>query len=121
MNRQAGAFAAVTAIVSFLLGLVVAGTRPSTGAGLPTGRPVPARLVAPVATDTTAVVTPPRAVGNGVDFATVAATINAAVVNVDTAFRGDDRPRFARRYSTEDAGAPREGTGSGFIIDAAGF
>lgn len=121
MNRQAGAFAAVVAIASFLLGLVVAGTRPPAGAGLTTARPAPSRFVTPVATDATVVPTSTPAVGNGVDFATVAATINAAVVNVDTAFRGNDRPRFERRYSTDGVGAPREGTGSGFIIEASGF
>jgi serine protease Do len=53
----------------------------------------------------------------------VAARINAAVVNVDAVAR-DDRSRTPRRFQREMAdehGAPREGSGSGFIIDAAGY
>jgi serine protease Do len=41
---------------------------------------------------------------------------------VDTASRGsDERPRYTRRYSTDGRSEPREGSGSGFIIDPAGF
>jgi len=41
---------------------------------------------------------------------------------VDTASRGaDDRARFSRRFPSEDPGTPREGSGSGFIIDASGY
>lgn len=122
MTRQAGAFISLTAVVSFLLGLVVAGTRPP----LPTSAlPVPARSTEaePLAIESraTAPVEAPLASGL-VDFGAVAARLNAAVVNVDTASRGsDDRPRFNRRYTPGDAGQPREGAGSGFIIDPAGF
>ncbi len=56
----------------------------------------------------------------------MAARLNAAVVNVDAASRGSgERGRTApQRWSRDfgdDAGAPREGSGSGFIIDAAGY
>jgi S1-C subfamily serine protease len=62
------------------------------------------------------------AAGSAVNFAAVAATVNAAVVNVDTAFRGAEEPiPGVRRYSTDGVGAPREASGSGFIIDPAGY
>src|SRR5262249_55935251 len=57
-----------------------------------------------------------------VDFGAVAARLNAAVVNVDTASRAsEERPFSSRRYVPGDAGSPREGSGSGFIIDASGY
>jgi serine protease Do len=63
--------------------------------------------------------------GQPIDFAAVAARMNAAVVNVDAASRGiDSRQRTAPRWRRDfgdDPGAPHEGSGSGFIIDAAGF
>jgi serine protease Do len=59
-----------------------------------------------------------------VDFASVAARVNPAVVNVDAAIRGEVRtggaPRW-RRELTDDPGAPREGSGSGFLIDPSGY
>ncbi|MEO8482316.1 MAG: trypsin-like peptidase domain-containing protein [Acidobacteriota bacterium] len=120
MTRQSGAFIGLTAIVSFLLGLVVAGTRPPLARGVATIHPpvVTAPLV--VEHQTVSDATMPAAV-TAVDFAAVAARINTSVVNVDTASRGDDRPRPSRRYSADDPSAPRESSGSGFIIDAAGF
>jgi serine protease Do len=120
MTRQSGALVGLTAVVSFLLGLVAAGTRPPVGRGTSV-------LRAPVATAPLAVERQPTAEslaapGSGpVDFASVAARINNAIVNVETASRGDDRPRPSRRYSTDDASAPRESSGSGFIIDPAGY
>jgi len=125
MNRQAGALVVVTGAVAFLLGLVAAGTHPT--------RPTSQVRVRPLTVDVAPLTLPapeppspvtaaaPAASGGVVDFASVASRINAAVVNVDTASRGDDRPRASRRYSTDDPGAPREGSGSGFIIDSSGF
>lgn len=124
MTRQAGAFIGLTAIVSFLLGLVVAGTRPPFPA---TALPRPALTdAAPLTFAQSAPATPTEAavpLGNGaVDFGAVAARLNAAVVNVDTASRAsEERPFSSRRYVPGDAGSPREGSGSGFIIDAAGY
>src|SRR5688572_9543254 len=117
MNRQAGAFIGLTAVVSFLLGLVVAGTRSTHRVAdlLPVHRAIgePLRL----STGVHSLPGPIGVPGGGVDFAAVAATVNAAVVNVDTAFRGSDEPRrYAPRYSTDDPSAPHEGTCSGFII-----
>jgi serine protease Do len=65
----------------------------------------------------------PKAAGGLVDFGAVAERLNAAVVNVDTAARptGGDAPRSARRLGRGDQGNAREGSGSGFIIDPAGY
>ena len=65
----------------------------------------------------------PPVVSGPVDFAAVAARLNAAVVNVDTASRGGDG-RAAAQPTTRTrrrSGAPREGSGSGFIIDPSGL
>lgn len=124
MTRQAGAFIGLTAIVSFLLGLVVAGTRPPFPAtAMP--RPVPADA-APLTLATNApltqVIGPIPSSTGVVDFGAVAARLNAAVVNVDTASRGsEERPFSSRRYVPGDSGSPKEGSGSGFIIDPAGY
>ena len=124
MKRQGLAIIGLTAVVSFLLGLVVAGTNPVEPTSTLIARPPAVELaiaetappVAPVDTP------PPAAVAGPVDFASVAARMNAAVVNVDTAARGTgDRTRTPRRYPGPDSSAPREGSGSGFIIDPAGF
>src|SRR5215467_9792375 len=95
MKRQPFLLAALAAIVSFLLGLVAAGTRPVGGAataalGTPPADPKP--LTVSVMRD------PPAAVaGVGVDFSVVAARLNGAVVNIDAASRGTDRPTLSRR------------------------
>jgi serine protease Do len=121
MTRQAGALIGLTAIVAFLLGLVAADTRPGRSSAavamsrIPGASSVDAAIAPPAARDTRAVSTA------GVDFAAVAARVNAAVVNVDTASRGDERPRTSRRYSADDLDAPHEGSGSGFIIDPDGL
>jgi serine protease Do len=122
MTRQTGALIGLSAVASFLLGLVAAGTRPPVS-GATQAIPAPPAHARPLTiTATTPADTPIPASGTPVDFAVVAERLNAAVVNVDTASRGaEGRPRFSRRYSTTDPDAPREGSGSGFIIDASGF
>lgn len=118
MTRQALAFVGLTAVVSFLLGLVAAGTpRPRTD---PSAVYDVERRTEPLQ-----VVSRAAAAGGEVDFATVAARLNGAVVNIDSAIRGGEpRDRTAprsRRELLDDPGAPREGSGSGFIIDPAGY
>ena len=61
-----------------------------------------------------------------VNFADVAERINAAVVNIDAASRGGREPRHRRgldepNESPRDYDVPRQGSGSGFIIDRDGF
>jgi serine protease Do len=120
MTRRGAAFIGLTAVVSFLLGLVVAGTRPP----LPTNAlPVPPSTeeLPPLMISSEALVRPEGS-STGVDFGVVAARLNAAVVNVDAASRGgQERARTTRRYARDDANAPREGSGSGCIIDPSGF
>jgi serine protease Do len=120
MTRQTGALIGLSAVASFLLGLVAAGTRPPAS-GATQSFPLPPSESRPLAI-TTASTSSPAPGGSPVDFATVAERLNASVVNVDTASRGaEGQPRFSRPYSTNDRDAPREGSGSGFIIDASGY
>jgi serine protease Do len=122
VSRQAGIVAVFAGAVSFLLGLVVAGTRFTPPSGVWPMQPVSLPSSSPLRLSTGSPQVPAVTAPGAVDFAAVVAAVNAAVVNVDTAFRGiEERPRYGRRYSTEDAGAPREGTGSGFLIDPSGF
>ena len=126
MTRQAGALVGLTAVVSFLLGLVSAGT----GGGGGRLSPVQA-LPLPTAADRAepiSIASGPmaRPGGAGVDFATVAESLNAAVVNVDNAARGGGEAsrRFSQRYQrnySDTPNGPREGSGSGFLIDPAGY
>jgi serine protease Do len=120
LNRAAYAVVALTAVVSFLMGLIAASTQSTRGkATLPSPQapvwPGPAAVARHLDPD------PSRANAAGIDFADVAATINPAVVKVDAAARGaEERPRGRWRYG-DDPSAPREGSGSGFIIDATGY
>jgi len=120
MNRVAGALAALTGVVGFLIGLVMAagGSKPassSTALKPHESAPLVVTAEAPVA----ASITP-----GPLDFAAVAARVNPAVVNVDAAVRGDSRSRAGSRWQRDLAdapGAPREGSGSGFFIDSSGY
>src|SRR5262245_37220202 len=118
MRRQWWSLLALTAVVSFLLGLVAAGPGSAT---LP-------EVAAPNRPGTVALAPTPElplqadnspAVGSA-DFATVVARLNGAVVNVDTISRDSEegsRFVFPRRWSDE----LREGSGSGFVIDPDGL
>jgi serine protease Do len=122
---------ALTAVVAFLVGAIVAGgmSQPSVSAG--GGRTAPGALVHA----RTAGVPSPL-----VDFADVVQRINPAVVNIDATTRGRE-PRRRRGHGgvpdppdspdlfeappefgtpRPDRDAPHRGAGSGFIIDADG-
>jgi serine protease Do len=121
MKGLAASVFALIAVVSFLLGLVVAGGSP---AGSYRGVVTPAALdPRPLAIST---VPAPPVTGpslEGADFAAVAARVNGAVVNIDAVGR-EERGKTPRRFQREmgdDNSAPTEGSGSGFIIDADGF
>ncbi len=105
MNRQGVAFIGLTAVVSFLLGLVVAGTRPPS----PTDAlPVPraASDLSPIQIPSNTTTTGPAIVSGPADFGAVAEKLNAAVVNVDTASRGRlDALRPSRRGRTDPSPA----------------
>src|SRR6266446_6514344 len=120
---------ALTAVVAFLVGAIVAGGtfRSSVTAGAP-ARPAAAPRVA-------ARTSSAPAMASLVNFADVVERLNPAVVNIDTTTRGSDRKRRNRGAvpgvpdpfdgpfdfgTPRDREAPRRGSGSGFIIDADG-
>jgi serine protease Do len=116
--RQTLLAVALCSSVSFLIGLAVAGQPnpvPTVQASqvTPTIKPVPARATG-------------GALPGAVNFADVAERINPAVVNIDAAARGGRDNR--RRRNAEEPGdqsrdfdLPRQGSGSGFIIDRQGY
>ena len=119
MRRYFALLVVLTSLVSFLAGAALAG-RPFAEA--------PVRSVAPLPR---AAAAPPRAVPAGatpvgaVNFADVAERLNAAVVNIDAASHGRrSAPRFEGEDSVEvprEFQVPRQGSGSGFVIDRDGF
>jgi len=115
---------ALSTVVAFLVGLIIAGefTPAAVVATAPRG-PAPNGSAA-------------RAAGLSigpavVNFADVAERINAAVVNIDSMSKGLDQrepQRYFRRGegpiegpSPRDLETPRQGSGSGFIIDRDGY
>ena len=124
MTRQTFGYVTLTAVVSFLLGVVATGTRPGRPTEVLPVRPGTDAAPITIASESSAA-QPEASSGQTIDFATVAARMNAAVVNVDAASRGTDpRGRTAPRWRRDlgdDPNAPHEGSGSGFIIDQAGF
>ena len=120
-------FIAVTiglaATVSFLVGLIVAGTMTPTPA---TSAP-DTRLVRTRAAST------PAAGAAMTSFADIAERLNPAVVNIDATMtgaassrRGHDSsppgsPEYERRSPAPDRDLPRRGAGTGFIIDPSGY
>jgi serine protease Do len=123
MKKQLLGLIALTAVVSFLLGLIASGSRPSGTP--PAALASPAQPSAqPISITTAPLVAPaPSPQNTAVDFSIVAQRLNAAVVNVDAASRGSERPAgVPRRFQRDDDdSAPHEGSGSGFIIDRTGF
>jgi len=128
---------ALTAIVAFLVGAIVAGgvSRSAISAGsrgqvLPDGR---AKAVRDKLAARTAAA---PAMASLVNFADVVERLNPAVVNIDTTTRGQSRRRRGARPALPDSPdpfdgpfdfgtprdreAPRRGAGSGFIIDPDG-
>ena len=115
--RQTLLTAAFCSAVAFLVGLAVAGQSSpvlsvQASQASPTMKPMPARATG-------------GALPGAVNFADVAERINPSVVNIDAAARGG---RGRRRCGGEDAGdqsrdfdVPRQGSGSGFIIDRQGY
>ena len=108
--------AALVSAVSLLVGIIIGGAAPPAGAVQsvrPTERVVSGRPAAAAS------------VSGVVNFADVAERVNAAVVNIDAATRaGHDRRRRGQEDgpdSFSDLDVPRQGSGSGFIIDRQGF
>ena len=125
MRRFTFVTVALTAIVAFLVGAIVAGglSRPNVAAGAPSKT---ATLRAASRPANTAAILP------AVNFADVVERINPAVVNIDATARGQDSRRRRGRTSIPDPpdgpfdfgprerDSPHRGAGSGFIIDADG-
>jgi serine protease Do len=118
------AFVCLTAVVAFLVGLIVAGSFMPASA---VSGPPAARLSVRTAPSAAAIAT------SVVSFADVAERLNPAVVNIDATSRGSDRSRrrfgvplpdspdlFERPFDRERDG-PRKGAGTGFIIDPDGL
>ena len=105
----------LTSTVAFLIGIIVAGgfTPGAVVSSAPERPPRPAAKAA-------------RAVGlpGAVNFADVAERINAAVVNVEATSK-DSKGLTARRDRFDPKApefeGPRQGSGSGFVIDREGF
>lgn len=107
----------LVAVVAFMVGLVVAGSgirMPASPVTIVSKGPLAA---APVQT-AASTVSAPAMLGTGIDFADVASRMNAAVVNVDASSRGGR----SRRGDLDDPQreGPRQGAGSGFVIDGDG-
>jgi serine protease Do len=105
----------LTAVVAFLVGVILAGG--ISPVSVVTAPPiVQARSVRPVGVEPS----------GAVNFADVAERINPSVVNIDSASRGTREGRRPRRDDLFDGppremDTPRQGSGSGFVIDRDGF
>ena len=121
-------FIAVTiglaATVSFLVGLIVAGTM----------TPAPAMSAPEPRLARTRAASAPSAGDVMTSFADIAERLNPAVVNIDATITGtgagrrrydsslpDSGPDADRRQQAPDRETPRRGAGTGFIIDPAGY
>ena len=114
----------LAAMVSFLIGLIVAGTMtPAPATSAPEPRLARSRVANTAAAN--------AAVAS---FADVAERLNPAVVNIDATMRWGAAERrqpdsslfegpepFERRPPSQDRDVPRRGAGTGFLIDAAGY
>ena len=120
MRRFAVVAVVLVAVVAFMVGLVVAGS----GIRMPAG-PLTRMSKGPLEALSMVAATPAAppvfastGLAGGVDFAEVASRMNAAVVNVDASSRGTRRR--GRDLDDPQREGPRQGAGSGFIIDAEG-
>jgi serine protease Do len=121
MTRRFAWFTAgLTATVGFLVGAIVAGSlSPAPAVSAP----------APAASNPGPIIAAPPAVLGGAtafptSFADVAESANPAVVSIEVASRSRRRAPTARPpnepYGFRRPEGPRRGTGTGFVIDAAG-
>ena len=111
---------ALAAAVAFLVGVILGGGAPSGTRSVSSAAPaLQARPGSQPAAASPAV--------TGVNFADVAERINPTVVNIDAATRGRDAGRhhapddFGDRGGDPRSDVPRQGSGSGFIVDKQGF
>jgi len=113
---------ALSTMVAFLVGLIIAGefSPSSIVATAPRGLTRNGEAIRPAGISIAPGV---------VNFADVVERMNAAVVNIDSMSKGNEArevPRFFRRgegppESPRDFDLPRQGAGSGFIVDREGY
>src|SRR5262245_38753838 len=114
---------ALSTSVAFLVGLMLAGAlSPSPAVSSAARTPPPLEKVRPTGLSTPSTL---------VDFADVAERINAAVVNIDATTKGLSREQERLKRpgledprdppAPRDPDTPRQGAGSGFIIDRDGY
>ncbi|HEY6357735.1 MAG TPA: hypothetical protein VIX35_05800, partial [Vicinamibacterales bacterium] len=109
----------LTAIVSFLLGLVAAGSRPPDTNRATTADFAPGSRGLPPIADPPPVTSAGGAIA---DFAGVAARLRPSVVNVYATSRGSvDGPVTAWRYPRDAGTEPLSKAGAGFLIQPAGY
>ena len=108
---------ALSSVVSFLVGVIIAGGGANARAvsGAPPAPPVQRERVRPVVSANAG------AGGTAVNFADVAERVNPAVVNIDAASRAGRRRSDDPSDSPHDFDVPHQGSGSGFVIDPQGF
>jgi serine protease Do len=116
MRRYIAVIVVLVSAVSFLIGVAVSGGLSSMpGAIAAPARPAPAAArvgARPAGANA----------GGAPNFADVAERLNASVVNIDAASHaGRDRKLPDEGGDTRDFGLPHQGSGSGFVIDKAGF
>jgi len=127
MTRQfAWITATLTGIIGILVGIIVTAPR------LPVDAARPAAEVRAIDTATPERATPAAAVtpAGSINFADIAAKMNPAVVNIDATARSRRARRLMQEGAQPDSDpfdlgrrgseVPRRGTGTGFLIDAAG-
>ena len=118
MRRFTVITVALTSIIAFLVGLILAGQFTPTAVVTTAPRYAPdPRILRPAVLPAS----------GGVSFADVAERINAAVVNIDSTSNRSTRTEaqnYFRRSPDEvprESDVPTRGAGSGFIIDSDGF
>jgi serine protease Do len=107
----------LTAVVAFLVGLIVAGSLIPTPA-VSLGRGPDRAAAAPKTGDT------PNAATGAANFADIAERLNPSVVNIDATSRARRHPPGPLRPpgdGSDPHDSPQRGAGSGFIIDADGY
>ena len=129
MTRQfAWTTAALTGIIGLLVGIILSTPRVPADAAT---RVANAAVTGPAAAPERASQVAPAASTPSISFADIAARVNPAVVNIDATARSRRARRLMQDGAQRDGDpldldrrggdAPRRGTGTGFLIDPAGY
>lgn len=118
LRRLPVALLGLTAVVSFLLGLVVAGSRPADTHSANTDFAPALHATAPMAVTSPA----PAAPSGSVDFANVAARLRPSIVSIYATSRGSgENPAATLRFPRDSAMEPSSNSGGGFLIQPNGY